>query len=218
MCHTPKDYVVLVHGIAKSGKVMRNIENYLRPYYEAVNLDYPSCRYPIETLARDYLATAVERRCPDKAGKIHFVAHSMGGLVVRQFLKSQRPENLGRVVMLCPPLMGSELADFFKDNFLYRRLYGPAGQELGTDPSALPQRLGPVDFELGVIMGDRSIDPICCRILPGPNDGRVTVARSRITGMKDHIVLPSSHTFILRTTRALRQIFYFLANGRFYRE
>lgn len=117
--------------------------------------------------------------------------------------------------MLCPPNQGSELADFLRHNFLYQWFYGPAGQELTTDTSGLPKQLGKVTFELGIITGDWNINPFSAFILPGKNDGRVTVENSKVEGMKDHMILHTIHSGILAHREALRQICSFLKQGHF---
>ena len=119
--------------------------------------------------------------------------------------------------MLGPPNKGSEVADFFKGFFLYEKIYGPAGQELGTEHQDYSALLGGVDFELGVIAGDRSIDPISSTIIPGPDDGKVGVDRTRLPGMKDHIVIHATHTFMMNNKTVLKQTVHFLKSGEFKR-
>jgi hypothetical protein len=139
----------------------------------------------------------------------------MGGIVVRAFLKSHRPGNLGRVVMLSPPNRGSEVVDRLRDSRLFRVATGPAGQELGTDAASMPNVLGPVDFVLGVIAGGRSINPLFSAWIPGVDDGTVAVSRTRIEGMADFIVVPYTHSFIMRRSEVAGHVVHFLAHGRF---
>jgi hypothetical protein len=139
----------------------------------------------------------------------------MGGILVRAWLSRHRPSNLGRVVMLAPPNAGSEVADKLRDRGFYRWLNGPAGQELGTDPDSVPNTLGPVDFPVGVIAGDRSINWINSMMLPGPDDGKVTVERTRVDGMADHLVIHVTHPFIMKKAEVIEQTLAFLEQGRF---
>ncbi|MCE8000855.1 MAG: alpha/beta hydrolase [Rhodobiaceae bacterium] len=178
--------------------------------YAICNLDYPSRSAPIATLAEG-VSERLQAEKAEAYAKLHFVTHSMGGLVVRQLVKDFRPDNLGRVVMLAPPNQGSEVADFLGDFALFKRIYGPAGQDLRTGNS----NFGPVDFPLGVIAGTKSIDPISSLMLPGPNDGKVTVESTKVAGMTDHVVLPVNHTFLMRDARVLKQIEAFLDRGSF---
>ena len=184
--------------------------------YEVLNIDYPSTDHAMRVLV-DIVQHKINASQQDPAQKIHFVGYSMGSLIVRGILFKYRPHNLGRVVMLGPPNNGSEVADFFKNFFLYKQIYGPAGQELGTDRGDYSELFGKVDYELGIIAGDRSIDPISSAIIPGIDDGKVSVARTRLTGMKDHIVIHTTHTFMMNNKTVLQQTINFLQTGLFKR-
>lgn len=212
------DGVVLLHGIARRAASLAGIERKLAAAgYCTLNLDYPSRRYNLHDIAAG-LHPAVSRFQDQVDGRLHFVTHSMGGLVTRCYVTRHRPERLGHVVMLAPPNEGSEIADFLSRNPLYRAFFGPAGHELGTVRSAgLRDLLGPIDFSLGIIAGNRSLYPISSLILPRPNDGRVSVARTRVSGASDHITLPTSHPLIMRHPLAMEQTLHFLRHGRFRR-
>lgn len=210
------DYVILLHGLARSYRSMRKLGKYLTDRgYRVINVDYPSTRYSIEYLAENVLSEVVTSCDSGPETKINFVTHSMGGIIVRYFLKHYGIPNLGRVVMLSPPNQGSELVDHLKDSGVFKKRNGPAGQQLGTDADSLPLKLGPVDFELGVIAGDRSFNPVSSMIIPGPDDGVVSVARAKVKGMSDFIVMPNTHTFIMKSKRVIRQVLCFLEHGEF---
>ncbi|MDD5676499.1 MAG: alpha/beta fold hydrolase [Kiritimatiellae bacterium] len=213
------DYVVLLHGMGRTTWSMKKIERrFVSTGFQVINVAYPSTRVPIETLATQYLEQAIATRCIQPERKIHFVTHSLGGVVLAYYLQNHTHPNLGRVVMLSPPNRGSELADRWGNNFLYRFFTGPAGQQLGTAPSSLPNRLGPVMFELGVIAGNRSLNPWTAHMIPGANDGKVAVARAKAAGMKDFIVVPRTHTFIMRDPGVIDYVLFFINNGFFKRE
>ena len=178
-----------------------------------MNIDYPSRRYDIATLAA-FVGDRARRFVASQAGdggQIHLVTHSMGGLVARALIRLERPPNLGRVVMLGPPNQGTEIADRLVNLGLYRRVFGPAGREL-TTWAAGPET---VDYELGIIAGDRPLDILSWALLPKPNDGKVTVARTRLAGMTDHIVLPVTHTLMMRDAAVIHSTLAFLRDGRF---
>ena len=211
---TGDEVVVLLHGLARSARSMSKLQRRLeREGYTVVNVDYPSTQHPVEYLADDVLAEVIARCC--RSATFHIVTHSMGGIVARYYLESQPPPNLGRVVMLSPPNQGSEIVDQLKDSWAFKLVNGPAGAQLGTGPDSLPLRLGPVTYELGVIAGNKSIDPLFSQWIPGPNDGKVAVERTRVEGMRDFLVLPHNHTFIMRQPDVMRQVVHFLRYGIF---
>ncbi len=209
-------HVVLLHGLGRTSRSMRALEGNLSGLgFHVINIDYPSSKYPIEYLA-EYVRNEVRRRCTDEE-KIHFVTHSLGGIVLRYYLKEHQLHNLGRVVMLSPPNQGSELVDNLRDNILFKIVTGPSGQQLGTDSSSVPITLGPVDFELGIIAGNRSLNPIFSHLIPGEDDGRVSVERSKVEGMADFLIVPHVHPFIMNSPEVIEQTVYFLERGRFLR-
>lgn len=177
------------------------------------NLGYPSTRAEPQQLV-DRIGAAVESRCADSS-RLHFVTHSLGGILTRAYLAKQRPTALGRVVMLAPPNHGSEYVDFGRAWRLFETLLGPTAVELGTDPESLPNRLPQPDYDLGVIAGTGSVNPFSGAVLPGQHDGTVRLESTRLDGMRDFIALPVSHTFIMRNTEVARQVECFLREGRF---
>lgn len=207
--------VILLHGLGRSEGSMRALERGLEAHGYAVhNLGYPSRDASLAELA-DGLADEIERCCSNPEVPLDFVTHSMGGILLRTLLGGdRRPANLGRVVMLAPPNQGSEWVDELRGLALFR-LAGPAAAELGTDARSVPRRLGPVDFELGVLAGNRSWNPLGSWLIPGADDGTVAVAHARVAGMSDFRVLPTSHHRILRDRRALAEVVRFLEQGAF---
>jgi pimeloyl-ACP methyl ester carboxylesterase len=188
-----------------------------REGYAVVNAGYPWHRRTIEELAGGCIPPAVRFLEGQGADPIHFVTHSMGGLLVRSYLATRPQMSLGRVVMLCPPNRGSELVDFFGRFCWFRLLYGPAGCQLRTGPADLPTRLGPVDYPVGIITGDRPATPLFGRFFRGANDGKVSVASARIEGMADFLVLPYGHSLLMNHRAVLDQMAHFLTAGCFLR-
>lgn len=181
--------------------------------YHTVNFGYSSGE-TIEDLVAA-LKYQVEECC-GRAPDAHFVTHSMGGILVRIYLEEHSPEHEGRVVMLSPPSQGSELVDALADSPLRRLLLGPAGSRLGTDSLSVPSRLGPADFQLGIITGNRTLNPLTSWLIPGSDDGKVAVDRARVDGAA-FLVVPHTHTFIMNTRIVAEECEHFLRTGHFSR-
>jgi triacylglycerol lipase len=204
--------VVLVHGLGRGDGSLFMIYQLLSAAgYQVANLDYPSRSATIEELV-GHLDDAVAT-CKNRT--VNFVTHSLGGILVRGWIGMNDGANLGRVVMLAPPNQGSEVVDAMSDLALYRFLTGPAGQELGTGNEGVPAQLGPVDFDLGVIAGNRSLNPVFSATIPGADDGAVSVESTKIEGMADHIILPATHTFMMNNPLVIAQVMIFLRTGHF---
>jgi len=207
------DYVILLHGLGRTPVSMKRVEWTLQKQnYRVINVAYPSTRMSIQDAADRLLGEVLKSRTTDPAVKIHFVAHSLGGIILRQYLSNHKIENLGRVVMLAPPNHGSELVDRLRSNRFYRFATGPAGQQLGT--SGVPNQLGPANFELGIIAGDRSLNPLFSSWISGADEGQVSVDRTNMPGA-ELLVVHHSHTWMAWSKRVNSATVQFLRTGSF---
>lgn len=216
----PCQCVVLLHGLGRTADSMETMGRALESTgYITANVDYPSREQPIEELAVDVIPQGLKRCRENKAHRIHFVTHSMGGILVRYYLSRHNIPELGRVVMLSPPNQGSEVTDALQDKALYQWFNGPAGQQLGTHSESFVRQLGPVKFSLGVITGTEHalFDIWLADLIPGPDDGKVSVERAKVEGMADFLALPYAHPFIMAEDEVIAQTIHFLSHGRFKR-
>ena len=209
--------MVLLHGLVRTNRSMLKIEKALKAAgYDVLNRNYPSRKKTIELLSTTTIEQAIQY-CHEnfQPQRIHFVSHSMGSILIRFYLAQHKINNLGRVVMLAPPNAGSELVDRLSRFQLFTLINGPAGKQLGTDASSLPNSLGPVDYEVGVIAGNKSLNLLSYALIPGENDGKVSTKNARLKGMADYLVLPYTHTFMMNRPQVIEQTIHFLQQGRF---
>lgn len=211
-----KGCVILIHGLARSDNSLELVQAVLeRDGYHVVNADYSSTKDTIPVLAEQVIG-ASRAACAKITDAPPFaLTHSMGGILLRWWAEQHPTAPWARVVMLAPPNQGSELVDAFAELTPFALINGPAGLQLGTDPASVPRNLGPVTLDLGVIAGNRSLNPAYSTILPGPDDGKVTVASTRVAGLRAHLVLPLTHTFLMNNPSVLAQSLHFFETGRF---
>ncbi len=212
-----KESVVLIHGLARSSMAMNRMAKELRKEgYHVINVDYPSTSASIEKLTQQVFRNLQPQLA--EVGTVHFVTHSMGGIILRQYLQKNELPNLGRVIMLAPPSRGSEVADKLGTTLLYKWINGPAGNQLGTGKNSLPLRLDEPVFELGIIAGDRSINPILSMLIPGPDDGKVALKRVKPATYSDYLQMHVTHACMMWNRKVISQTVYFLRYGTFKHE
>lgn len=212
MASVKNECVVLLHGLGPALGNLAVVEKSLkREGYATLNLKYPSLRYDIEKIVKWLDQQPKFKNVWIEFDKIHFVTLSMGGIVLQNYLCSQRViqrQKVGRVIMLGPPHGGSEMADLVCKTPL-SIMIGPAGRQLTTGQRQNKMRPW---YELGIIAGKKfSSGPVFL----GPNDGLVSVESTKLDGMKDHIELVAMHGFLGWNASVRHQIVEFLKNGKF---
>ncbi len=211
-----REIVLLLHGLARTSRSMKRMQQALADAGYVVHApQYPTRESAVQQLADEHLAPLLAQCQAAKPARIHFVAHSLGNIVLRQYFASHSLENAGRIVMLAPPNQGSEVVDKLGRFSLFRRINGPAGLQLGTDGNSLPNRLPTPPVEIGVIAGTRSINWILSAMIPGVNDGKVSVERTKLAGMKDFAAVKTAHPFIMRNPKVIELTLSFLRHGSF---
>jgi len=210
------DCVILLHGLARSASSMEKLQEKLEHAdYRVVNVDYESRKHSVATLAELAVGEGLQQCRTQKEQQVSFVTHSLGGILVRLYLNNHKVPELHRVVMLGPPNQGSEVVDTLRNMPGFEAFNGPAGMQLGTSSADIPRKLGPVDFELGVIAGTQSINLILSMYLPGTDDGKVTVESAQVEGMKDFIALQVTHPMMMKNATVIAQTLHFLKLGKF---
>jgi triacylglycerol lipase len=217
---TRNECVILLHGLYRTAASMSLIEHHLiRQGYGVINIDYASTRSAIPSVAKGEVASAIAAAKKQGYERIHFVSHSLGALVIRVYLQDHRLPEGSRIVMLAPPNQGSELADWAYQTFpQLSRMSGPAANQLGTLDQPFTSRLDPVTEEVGIIIGENSWNPLSSKILPGPDDGAVTLERAKLKEMRDFMVVPCNHSSIILDKNVHDQVVRFLQKGWFDRQ
>lgn len=205
--------VIALHGILRSSKSWDALKRHLEPDgYQFVAVDYPSTQRSIEQFA-DQLQTVIASL--NGIEKIHFVVHSMGGLVVRRWCQTYSDPRIGRLVMIGTPNAGAEIATMLQKNLLFQAIFGPAGQELVAAPDNFIEKLPTPPFEFGVIMGSRGTSDGYNPLIPGDDDGVVTVRSARLPGAVDSLAVRCLHSFQCWNPEVMDATRRFLKSGAF---
>lgn len=212
--------VVLLHGLGRLSNSMSELETKLAPAgYSVANIKYPSRSHPIDVLAVDAIGRGLTQCRSEGKGdiedEIHFITHSLGGILLRYYLSQNTIAELGRVVMLGPPNQGSEIVDGLLPLPGFGFIGGPAGVALGTGEGSIIDSLGPVEFDLGIIAGSTNINPLEFLFIAGPSDSIVSIESTKVRGMNAHMILPVTHTFMMRNNEVIEQAIHYLKTGSF---
>ena len=204
--------VILIHGLLQSSKCMVQMGACVeKAGYTAVEFDYPSTQVSIPEAAR-YLNQLIQSL--DGIDEINFVTHSMGGLVVRAYTMEYADPRIKRLVMLGTPNQGAELADITHQYWILRTAAGPGARQLGTRTDGLIQKLPVPKFEFAVIAGSRGTPAGWNPLIPGDDDGTVTVESTKLPGATDFATVNALHSRLLWNEEAHIQTINFLKNGR----
>lgn len=203
--------IVLIHGIMRDSKGFSRFQKeFQNQGYTVVPFEYPSTRIKIEKSAKflQYMLQSLEG-----IDEVNFIVHSMGGLLVRAWSANHTDPRIKRMVMLGTPNTGADLANLFRRGPIFRLFLGPAGQQLVSDPESTISNLPKPPMEFAVIAGGRSDKKGYNILIPGDDDGIVSVESTRLPGAADFDIVPCIHTFLVSHPGIYERCLRFLKTG-----
>ena len=208
-----RELVVLMHGLGRSNSAMWLLASRLeKAGYEVHRVGYSSLNKTPQQITEN-ITKQINDCCNNGERKVNFVGHSLGGLLIRAYLQDNQVSELGRVVLIGTPNQGTPVVDHYRESWWMDWL-GPTTAALGTGQQGLAATLNRPYYPVGVIAGNKE-KPGHEHILPGKDDGLVTVESTRLEGMSDFIVLNTSHSYMRYDEDVARQTVSFLRTGRF---
>ena len=213
-----KNHVYLIHGYGAVKLSMSSLARHLKKNgYTVTNWGYNSLGKSIPELGKMLFDEIKGKKGIDS---LNFVTHSMGGLVVRSLLGHAKQDSafprICRIVMLSPPNKGAEIADFFAQSKVIKKILGPNLEYMTTDSTSLANKLPvPEDEEVGIIAGARFDDKGYNLIIEGDDDGFLTTDKTRLGTEKDFIVIPEAHFFMAHNKKSKEYVLRFLKTGKF---
>lgn len=213
--NSKNETAILLHGLNRNARSMRPLAKALAiAGYEVCAIDYPSRFFNIKTLSHQYVLPRIDECLHEKTNAVNFVTHSLGGIIVRQLDEHLKNHPQGRLVMLSPPNQGSEAVDVLSNTWGFQQMAGPAGNELGTTPESIPMNLPVPSMPFAVIAARYSNSPMSF-LIPGDDDGKVSLERMQLEQMSDFVIVNSTHSFMMQNTRAIEYVLHFLEFGNF---
>jgi pimeloyl-ACP methyl ester carboxylesterase len=208
------DTVVLVHGMGRGPVEMRLLASRIaRAGFEILRVRYQPFGPTTEQVVAS-VAKQIEARCCNLPGRIHFVGHSLGGLIIRAHLAANRPDVLGRVVLIATPNAGTPFVDKYRNRW-WMGLAGPIARTLGTDAASFPNTLPTPNYPVGIIAGVKPSSITKQHQTSDIDDGIVPLASAKLSGMSDFITLKSTHAALRYRRDVARQTIAFLREGAF---
>jgi pimeloyl-ACP methyl ester carboxylesterase len=209
---TDRETVVLLHGLGRSEAAMWLLAARIEAAgFAVVRIDYDSLGDPPERIVAA-VSRQIDACCKPSAQPVHFVGHSLGGLIIRAYLAKNQLRALGRVVLIATPNAGTPLVDAYRDSW-WMVLAGPTAKSLGTGPYSFPNSLPAPDYPVGVIAGVREARFV--DLIPGDDDGLVPMESTKVVGMADFVIVESNHPLMRYSREVADQTISFLRTGKF---
>ena len=208
-----REIVILLHGLARSKSAMWLLAERIEDAgFRVERIGYDSLDSSLKEIVED-VAQQIDACCAHGTQPVHFVGHSLGGLIIRAYLAHHQPLELGRVVLIGTPNQGTPVVDYFRNRW-WLRLIGAIGLSLGTGQENFPRSLPLPDYPVDVIAGESDgLDNES--VLPGRDDGLVPIESTKLEGMADFILIQTSHSMMRYDKGVAAQTVAFLRTGRF---
>ena len=210
-----EESVIVIHGFARRASSMNTLAYAIHQAgYEVRNVGYNSINQNLNDIKEEVFEKFNQYISLNPGKKIHFVGHSLGGLLIRAYLEENKLNNLGVVILMGTPNKGTQLVNQYEDKWYFSWL-GPVISELGVDSSQFLEALQDPYYTVGVIAGSKPYSRRSSDYLEGAHDGLVTVESAKLEGMHDFIELEVNHSIMKRDPRVIEQVIYFLKNSQF---
>ncbi|NBT13541.1 MAG: hypothetical protein EBS56_08175 [Planctomycetia bacterium] len=211
------DAVIVLHGLGENRASMRPLVAHLRDRLDAavMTVGYASPRAGIDDhgAALGRVVAGLPR-----TGRISFVGHSLGNIVVRRWMSLAPPDDLARVhrmVMLGAPNQGSDLARMAARVWLLTALSHGAARDLVLHWPEISKSLAVPACEFGIVAGGKGDGRGYSTLLEGDDDAVVRVAETRLDGARDFLLLPVNHAAMMKNPAVQQATSSFLETGRF---
>ena len=208
-----KDFVYVLHGLGQGKWSMKLLALRLnKAGFIVERIGYKSINRSPQDILQD-VTTQINASLPDTNYTVHFVGHSLGGLIIRAYLDSNRIVNLGRVVLIGTPNQGTPFVDKYHDSW-WMKLLGPMSRALGTDENSFPNSIASPYYPVGIIAGITEIINNE-KTIPGQDDGIVPLESTKLEQMTDIIIIKTHHAMLPKSRTVAEQTIALLRNGHF---